>query len=113
MSGISTHILDTSLGRPAAGVQVSLEQSEGGLWRELSTQATDVDGRVKELLPVNAVLQDGQYRLTFYTQAYYDAMGACGLYPVVQITVTVTDVAGHYHIPLLLTANGYSTYRGS
>ena len=113
MSGISTHILDTSLGRPAVGVEVMLEHSGGGMWRELSTQATDADGRVKQLLPATSVLHAGQYRLTVYTKAYYDTMGVRGLYPVVQITVTVTDVAGHYHIPLLLTANGYSTYRGS
>lgn len=113
MSGISTHVLDTSLGRPAAGMHVSLEQRDGGMWRGLSMQTTDADGRVKELLPADAVLQASQYRLTFHTQGYYDAMGVRGLYPVVQITVTVTDGAGHYHIPLLLTANGYSTYRGS
>ena len=113
MSGISTHILDTSLGRPAAGVQVTLEQSHEGNWVEVSTQATDADGRVKQLLPATAVLEAGQYRLTFQTQAYFDAIGLQGLYPVVQITVAVTDASGHYHIPLLLTANGYSTYRGS
>ena len=113
MRGISTHILDTSLGRPAAGVRVTLEHSDKDSWQEVSTQTTDVDGRVKQILPANAVLYNGQYRLTFHTQAYFDALGVQGLYPVVQVTVSVSDVAGHYHIPLLLTANGYSTYRGS
>lgn len=118
MSGISTHILDTSLGRPAAGVRVMLallinEQGGEAVWRELSTQVTDADGRVKQMLPATSVLYSGQYRLTFHTQAYFDALGVQGLYPVVQVTVSVADVAGHYHIPLLLTANGYSTYRGS
>lgn len=118
MSGISTHILDTSLGRPAAGVRVTLallinEQGDEGVWRELSTQVTDADGRVKQLLPADAVLETRHYRLTFHTQAYFDALGVRGFYPVVQVTVSVSDVAGHYHIPLLLAANGYSTYRGS
>ena len=113
MSGISTHILDTSRGRPAAGVQVTLERSEAGAWHEIATHATDADGRVKHLLPLQEPLQNGQYRLTFHTQAYFEAQNVGGLYPVVQITITVTDSAGHYHIPLLLTANGYSTYRGS
>ena len=113
MSGISTHILDTSLGRPAAGVRISLEQSGEEAWRELSMQETDADGRVKQMLPVEAVLEACNYRLTFHTQAYFDARGVQGLYPVVQVTFSVSDAAGHYHIPLLLTANGYSTYRGS
>ena len=113
MSRISTHILDTSLGRPAAGVKVTLEQSDGEGWREISSQKTDVDGRVKQLHGASENLRGGQYRLTFATQAYFDAQGVKGLYPVVQVTFTVTNVPGHYHIPLLLTANGYSTYRGS
>lgn len=113
MSGISTHILDTSLGRPAAGVAVTLERGVEGGWRELSAQATDADGRVKQMLPADAVLEIGHYRLTFHTLAYFDARGAQSLYPVVQITFSVSDAAGHYHIPLLVTANGYSTYRGS
>jgi len=113
VSGISTHILDTSLGRPAAGVRVTLEQEVEGAWRELSAQATDADGRVKQLLPADAVLENGNYRLTFHTRGYFDAAGVKGLYPVVQVTFSVSDAAGHYHIPLLLTTNGYSTYRGS
>jgi len=113
VSGISTHILDTSLGRPAVGVGVMLEHKAEGAWRELSTQATDGDGRVKQLLPAEAVLESGTYRLTFDTQTYFDKRSVQGLYPVVQITFSISEAAGHYHIPLLLTANGYSTYRGS
>ena len=113
MSGISTHILDISKGRPAAGVQVTLERRENEGWREVSSQATDQDGRVKQLLPPHEALLNGQYRLTFHTRAYFDAHQVQGLYPIVQVTITVTDMDGHYHIPLLLTANGYSTYRGS
>ena len=113
MSGISTHILDISRGRPAAGVNVTLERNDGAGWREIVRQTTDDDGRVKRLLSSQEALLTGQYRLTFHTQAYFDVHGMQGLYPVVQVTITVTDSAGHYHIPLLLTANGYSTYRGS
>jgi 5-hydroxyisourate hydrolase len=113
VSGISTHILDISRGRPASGVRVTLERSEGAAWHEIATCATDEDGRAKHLLPVAASLEKGQYRLTFHTQGYFDECGVEGLYPVVQVTFTVANSAGHYHIPLLLTANGYSTYRGS
>jgi 5-hydroxyisourate hydrolase len=113
VTGISTHVLDTSLGRPVVGIQITLEESAEGQWRELSTQSTDTDGRVRQMLPVSQALVRGQYRLTFHTQAYFDSRGVQGLYPVVQVTFTAPEGAGHYHIPLLLTANGYSTYRGS
>lgn len=113
MNGISTHILDTSLGRPIAGVSVTLEQNEESGWREIAVQTTDVDGRVKEVLPSGWQLQRGEYRLTFQTRDYFDAQGVQGLYPVVIVTFTVTETGEHYHIPLLLAPNGYSTYRGS
>ena len=111
MSGISTHILDTSLGRPAAGVPVTLERNIDGRWSKISERITDSDGRVKQLLPEGEKAQPGQYRLIFATGVYYESLGVDGLYPIVEITFTVRS--GHYHIPLLLTANGYSTYRGS
>ena len=113
MNGISTHILDTSLGRPVAGVSVTLEQSGESGWREVAVQTTDIDGRVREMLPSGWQLQRSEYRLTFQTQDYFDARGVQGLYPVVIVTFAVTETAGHYHIPLLLAPNGYSTYRGS
>ena len=113
MSGISTHILDTSLGRPAVQVAVTLEQKVDGAWMPLSHQATDDDGRIKQMLPGAKPLETGEYRLTFSTGAYFETMKTTGLYPEVQITFAVRDSGGHYHIPLLLAANGYSTYRGS
>ena len=113
MNGISTHILDISRGRPAASVKVTLERSDGEEWREIAAEITDQDGRIKQLLHRQDPLLIGLYRLTFDTQAYFEASGVAGLYPVVQVTITVTDDGAHYHIPLLLTANGYSTYRGS
>ena len=113
VSGISTHILDTSRGRPAVGVSVTLEQNLDGVWRPLSHRSTDGDGRVKQMLPETNEMEAGEYRLTFGTGAYFEAMGTAGLYPEVQITFVVRESGGQYHIPLLLTANGYSTYRGS
>ena len=113
MSGISTHVLDISLGRPAVGVPVTLAWSDGDDWRALSTHVTDGDGRVRQMLSPNVETRTGDYRLTFDTHSYFSAHGVQGLYPVVQITFTVTDGSSHLHIPLLLTANGYSTYRGS
>ncbi len=118
MSGISTHILDTSLGRPAAGVPVVLEQEADGSWQETSSHITDSDGRVKQLLALPGGLAAGDlkagiYRLSFDTKVYFEKQKIQGLYPLVQIIFVVRDAAAHYHIPLLLTANGYSTYRGS
>jgi 5-hydroxyisourate hydrolase len=111
--GISTHILDTELGRPATGVKVTLSFQQDGQWLELLATQTDQDGRCKSLLPEAQVLKTGIYRVHFATADYYVIREVKGLYPFVEITVTVTDATQHYHIPLLLTANGYTTYRGS
>jgi len=118
--GISTHILDTALGRPAADVPVSLAQWQGGDWALLNGTVTDADGRVKHLLPPEKALAVGLYRARFDTAAYYEAKGLTGLYPYVDIVFEVKSQGPevrnsdqHYHVPLLLTANGYTTYRGS
>ena len=111
--GVSTHILDTGSGRPAAGVAVTLEVHHCGAWTTLQTAQTDVDGRCSKLLPEDKVLEIAVYRIRFDTGSYYVASNVDGLYPQVDVTFTVTDAAMHYHIPLLLTANGYTTYRGS
>ena len=118
--GISTHILDTALGRPAADVPVSLARRQQGEWLVLSDAnlKTDADGRARQLLPEGAVLEAGLYRVRFEAAAYYEAQRLTGLYPYVEIAFEVRgagEAAGeqHYHIPLLLTANGYTTYRGS
>jgi 5-hydroxyisourate hydrolase len=113
LSGISTHVLDVSLGRPAVSVPVTLEQNIGGDWYKLATHLTDADGRVQQLLPPETTLSAGTYRLVFSTGTYFKAQNAEGLYPEVAITFLVHEHAGRYHIPLLLAANGYSTYRGS
>ena len=111
--GISTHILDTALGRPAAAVPVSLALHRGSEWVQLHGATTDADGRVKHLLPVGHALLAGVYRARFETAAYYESQGLRGLYPYIDIVFEVQPGEPHYHVPLLLTANGYTTYRGS
>jgi 5-hydroxyisourate hydrolase len=111
--GISTHILDTTLGRPAAEVPLALSFLSDDQWNLLSENRTDADGRCRQLLPEGAALRTGLYRIRFETIAYYQAQRLAGLYPFVEIAFEVRDSEQHYHIPLLLTANGYTTYRGS
>lgn len=106
---LSTHVLDTAAGRPAAGVRVRLERRDGSGWRVVSTATTGVDGRIGELA---TGLVTGSYRLVFDTGEYYAACGVPTLYPEVAVTVQVA-AGEHYHLPLLLSPFGYSTYRGS
>jgi len=113
MSGITTHVLDTSRGRPAAGVPVVLEIRAGERWRELGRAATDSDGRARQLSPAGEPLPPGTYRLSFDTGAWFEAQGIEGFYPEASIVFTVRGAGQHYHVPLLLSPFGYSTYRGS
>ena len=113
MSQITTHVLDVSIGRPAAGVPIVLEiKNAEGAWQELSRGTTDGDGRLRPLLAPDALVQ-GVYRLTFDTASYFESRKSRGLYPQVAIEFEVRDAQEHYHIPLLLSPYGYSTYRGS
>ncbi len=109
MSLVTTHVLDTSYGRPAAGVMVVLEQAVGDP-PILATGVTDDDGRVSDLGPQR--LDPGSYRLRFNTGGYFAETGAATFFPEVVITFEVGDEQ-HYHLPLLLNPFGYSTYRGS
>lgn len=117
MSNISTHVLDTTAGRPAAGVHVRLEIQTGGRdgepWKILTQAVTDTDGRVKALLPEGTSLAEAIYRITFDTANYFRAQKQNTFYPEVKVTFFVADAAQHYHVPLLLSPFGYSTYRGS
>jgi 5-hydroxyisourate hydrolase len=114
MSAITTHVLDTSRGRPAAGVPVTLEARDpGGAWAELGRGFTDADGRLKDLLPPGHKLSKGAYRLTFDTAVYFAAQGARGFYNEVSVSFVVAEAGAHYHVPLLLSPYGYTTYRGS
>jgi 5-hydroxyisourate hydrolase len=113
MSRISTHILDLMHGRPANDVPVKLErQQASGSWQSISSARTDQDGRCSQLLE-QGELSPGVYRLSFDTRTYFDAHKLNGLYPVVEVTFHVRDGESRLHIPLLLSANGYTTYRGS
>jgi 5-hydroxyisourate hydrolase len=121
MSTITTHVLDTVLGKPAAGVGVRLERMKGGWvgegaerlihadWIPISAAATDTDGRCQELKP-NAA--PGIYRLIFDTAAYFKRAGRSTIYPEIVITFNCEGNV-HYHLPLLLSDNSYTTYRGS
>jgi 5-hydroxyisourate hydrolase len=113
MSQITTHVLDLSLGRPAANVAVILEvQSSRGEWTETARGATDANGRLRDWSAAKS-LPAGTYRLKFDTRAYFAGRKITGLYPEVVIVFEVRDAQEHYHIPLLLSPFGYSTYRGS
>jgi len=111
--GISTHILDTSLGRPAAGVNVTLEERHGHEWVVLGAAVTDADGRARDLLPEGRELKPGTLRLRFDVDEYFGRDGRQAFYPSVEIAFHVESGAEHYHVPLLLSPFGYSTYRGS
>lgn len=113
MSAITTHILDTSRGRPAEGVLVVLERRSGDEHQEICRGRTDADGRLRTLLPQGAPVAPGVYRLTFHTAEYFAGLGGEGFYPEVTIAFEIKDAAQHYHVPLLLNPYGYSTYRGS
>jgi 5-hydroxyisourate hydrolase len=114
MSRISTHVLDTAKGKPAAAVPVRLErQDASGKWISLGSGETNQDGRCGELLPDGVTLAEGLYRLAFDTASYFAACGVDGLYPAVEILFRVRKGETHFHIPLLLSPNGYTTYRGS
>jgi 5-hydroxyisourate hydrolase len=105
-AAITTHVLDTARGCPAAGVSIVLESADGA---RVGTGTTDADGRLKDLGSV----EPGHYRLTFDTGGYFAAGGQDGFYPEVVVNFTVTQDEDHYHVPLLLNPYGYSTYRGS
>jgi len=109
---ITTHVLDTAAGRPGANIRIDLERHDGGAWTVVGGGATDDDGRLRTLTPPGPVAT-GTYRIRFHTGAYLASRGEKGFFPVVEIQFTVGDGAQHYHVPLLLSPYGYSTYRGS
>jgi 5-hydroxyisourate hydrolase len=112
VKSISTHVLDISRGRPAQGVPVVLERKDSAAFTRIKEASTDADGRVKDLV-AEGQLTEGTYRITFDTSAYFSAQGIEGFYPEASILFVVRDAAAHYHVPLLLSPFGYSTYRGS
>jgi 5-hydroxyisourate hydrolase len=114
MSAITTHVLDTARGRPAAGVPVVLEaRIDGDRWQRVGAGQTDTDGRLRTLMPDAAPLVPGIYRLTFDTASYFGAAGVRTLYPSIVIAFEAEPGESHYHVPLLVAPFGYSTYRGT
>lgn len=109
---ITTHVLDTARGKPAAGILVKLERrTTEGTWTEVGRAKTDNDGRAKSLM--SGPVENGVYRVTFDTATYFRERHVETFYPEATIVFTVTDAAQHYHVPLLLAPWGYTTYRGS
>jgi 5-hydroxyisourate hydrolase len=114
MSHISTHVLDTSRGMPASEVPVRLDRRDAaGHWHFLASGNTDREGRCRQLLPEGETLRAGHYRLTLDTASYYARHKVDGLYPFVEITFAVREGETDFHIPLLLSPYGYTTYRGT
>ena len=114
MTRISTHVLDVSLGKPAYDVSVRLERREhSGEWAVLFSSRTGADGRCAQLLPPNETLIAGVYRLNFDTASYFQAQDVTTLYPLIEVAFQVLEGESEFHIPLLLSPYGYTTYRGS
>jgi 5-hydroxyisourate hydrolase len=112
MSQITTHILDTTKGKPASGVSIILYAASAGEWKELARGITNADGRIPDLLAKDILLEPAVYKMKFETKSYFDQQGIKTFYPFVEIVFNI-DTKEHYHIPLLLNPYGYSTYRGS
>jgi 5-hydroxyisourate hydrolase len=110
MSTVTTHVLDTTLGRPAAGIAVRLERRDAATIL-IASGCTDADGRVCELGPDD--LPDGVYRLLFETGAYFAATNQVCFFPEVSVTFALSNPTRHHHVPVLLSSFAYSTYRGS
>jgi 5-hydroxyisourate hydrolase len=110
---LSSHILDVSLGKPASLVKIELEKlnSEKN-WVKIDENITDKDGRVKNFLPENNKDNRGIYKLRFYTAEYFNRLNKTSFYPFIEVVFEIKDNE-HYHVPITLSAYGYSTYRGS
>ena len=112
MSQLTTHILDTTKGKPAKDVKIILYRSEKGQWTEVVKGITNKDGRIPDLLNKEVSLEEGIYKMRFETRDYFDRQGVATFYPYVEIIFDIS-AQEHFHIPLLLSPFGYSTYRGS
>ncbi len=112
---LTTHVLDTARGRPAAGIGITLYRADGDVWAPIAESVTNADGRTDAPLLEGAALTAGRYELVFAAGDYLRAQGARGLLFLDDIPIRfgVPDAAAHYHVPLLLSPFGYSTYRGS
>lgn len=113
MSTITTHVLDTSIGLPAKDIHVKLFMLvHDTIWDEIASSNTNTDGRIKDLLPEGVKLPKGVYKMMYQTETYFKKQAVKTFYPYINIVFSIEDET-HYHIPLLLSPFGYSTYRGS
>ena len=110
---LSVHVLNLENGLPSAGVSVTLEQQVGDHWQALSKGVTNQQGRIAELFPANRSMTPGEYRVVFKTGDYYKKANRETFFPEVPVIFQVKQADQHYHIPLLLSPYGFSTYRGS
>ncbi len=114
-SPITTHVLDTANGHPANGIRVTLEkQLDNGTWNHIAEGKTNNDGRITDWMPADKKAEKGLYRVTFHAGSYLEQKGNKEpFYTEIPVTFRLSDPSAHYHIPLLLSPFGYSTYRGS
>lgn len=110
---LSTHVLDTATGKPAAGLEIRLEALENDGFRRIGGGTTNADGRVRDFLAAGESLPMGVYRVRFETGPYHAQQGVQGFYPYVEVVFEMGGDGQHYHVPLLISPYGYSTYRGS
>jgi 5-hydroxyisourate hydrolase len=110
---LSVHVLNLQTGTPTAGIQVSLERQSGKAWQALAQGTTNEQGRIAELFPAGTSLQAGEYRVVFKTGDYYKGLNQETFFPEIPVVFQVKQTDQHYHIPLLLSPYGFSTYRGS
>ncbi|MGJ7119330.1 hydroxyisourate hydrolase [Morganella morganii] len=110
---LSVHILNQQTGIPASGVSVTLEQKQDNHWKVLNSQKTNNDGRIAKLWPENVKEKSGTYRVTFKTGDYFQENNLKSFFPEIPVEFNIENINEHYHIPLLLSQYGYSTYRGS
>jgi 5-hydroxyisourate hydrolase len=114
MSPITTHILDTTSGKPGAGIPAILERkTHTSGWQKIAEGISDVDGRINDFLSTREAFLPGHYRLIFETGPYFLLQSIEAFFPQVTVSFVVKDTLQHYHVPLLLSPFGYSTYRGS
>lgn len=110
---LSVHVLNTTTGLPSASVAVSLDKKVDGHWQPLAQALTDAQGRVKQLYPAQQAMQSGVYRVTFQTGQWFEQRGEKTFFPEASVVFSVDGTVAHYHIPLLISPYGYSTYRGN
>jgi 5-hydroxyisourate hydrolase / 2-oxo-4-hydroxy-4-carboxy-5-ureidoimidazoline decarboxylase len=112
ISQLTTHVLDTSIGKPGKDLTIRLQSNHHAQWQTLAQGVTNADGRIADLLPPGRHLKPGNYKMIFETAHYFSINNTRGFYPEVEIQFTIIDDS-HYHVPLLINPFGYSTYRGS